>query len=60
MAITSNDEEKIMKETIQKRFGNMFSGKNQPLANVTIQEVEAMKARIAELEAALEAQVGRD
>ena len=47
---SDNEEEKIMKATIQKRFDSMFSGKNQPLANVSIQEVEALKSRIAELE----------
>lgn len=48
---TSNDdEEKIVKENIQKRFSNMFTGKHQPLSNMSIQEVEALKTRVSELE----------
>jgi hypothetical protein len=47
-------EEKIVKENIQKRFKAMFSGKGEPLSNMSIQEVEALKARITELEASLE------
>ena len=49
----SKDEEKIAKEIIQQRFKDMFSGKHQPLSNASIQEVEALKARVAELEAGL-------
>ncbi|HLO14393.1 MAG TPA: hypothetical protein VK206_06170, partial [Anaerolineales bacterium] len=45
-----DDEEKIVKENIQKRFKNMFSGKGQPLSNLSIQEVEALKDRIFQLE----------
>jgi PAS domain S-box-containing protein len=56
MAKTFDDEEKIMKEMIQRRFKSIFSGKNQPLANVTIHEVETLKARIAELEKTLSRQ----
>lgn len=50
---SNDDEEKSMKESIQRRFDNMFSGKNQPLANVSIQEVDALKSRVAALEAEL-------
>ncbi|MBN2117493.1 MAG: cache domain-containing protein, partial [Anaerolineales bacterium] len=46
-----NEEEKIVKENIQKRFKNMFSGENEPLSNMSLKEAEALKARIAELEA---------
>jgi PAS domain S-box-containing protein len=51
-----DDEEKIMKENIQKRFKNIFSGKGQPLSNLSLQEVEALKGRVAALEAELEHQ----
>ena len=47
------DEEKVVKEFIQQRFKRMFSGKNQPLSNMSLQEVEALQARVAELEAEL-------
>ncbi len=48
---TPNDEdERIVKENIQKRFRNMFSGRGQPLSNMSLQEVEALKSRVAELE----------
>ncbi len=45
-----DDNEKVMKATIQKRFEKMFSGKGQPLSNISLQEAEALKARVAELE----------
>ena len=45
-----NEDEKIVKENIQKRFKNMFSGENEPLSNMSLKEAEALKARIAELE----------
>ncbi|MGB8982751.1 MAG: cache domain-containing protein, partial [Anaerolineales bacterium] len=48
-----DDDEKIVKDNIQKRFRNMFSGQGQPLSNMSIQEVEAMQAQIAKLEAEL-------
>ena len=48
--------EKILKSNIQKRFDEMFSGKGQPLSNMSIQEAEDLKARVAELEARLEEQ----
>ena len=44
-----DDEEKIVKENIQKRFKTMFSGKGEPLSNMSIQEVEALKKRVAEM-----------
>src|SRR5687767_4790566 len=47
------EEEKIMQANIQKRFKDMFSGKNQPLSNMSLQDVEALKERVAELEATL-------
>lgn len=46
-------EEEIVKENIQKRFKTMFSGQGEPLSNMTIHEVEGLKARVSELEAAL-------
>ncbi|RPJ28947.1 MAG: HAMP domain-containing protein [Chloroflexi bacterium] len=51
-----NEDEKIVKENVQKRFKNMFSGENQPLSNLSLQEVEALQTRVAELEAQLEGQ----
>ena len=48
-----DNEEKIVKENIQKRFKSMFSGKGEPLSNMSIQEVEALKTRVAEAEAKL-------
>ncbi|RPI95293.1 MAG: HAMP domain-containing protein [Chloroflexi bacterium] len=50
----SKEEEKIVKENVQKRFKNMFTGENQPLSNLSLREVEALKTRVAELEAQLE------
>ncbi|HSL45130.1 MAG TPA: GAF domain-containing protein [Anaerolineales bacterium] len=50
---SNDDEEKTIKETIQKRFKSIFSGKGQPLSNMSIQEVEALQARVAEAEAKL-------
>ena len=46
-------EEEIMKKSIQKRFENMFTGNGEPLTNMSIQEVESLKSRVAELEALL-------
>ena len=34
-----NEEEKIVKENVQKRFKNMFSGENEPPATMSIKEV---------------------
>src|SRR5512140_1023058 len=48
-----NEEEKIVKENIQKRFKNMFTGENEPPATMSIKEVEALQARVAELESKL-------
>src|SRR5512143_2799609 len=45
-----NDEEKIVKENIEKRFKNMFTGENEPLSNMSLKEAEALKARVVELE----------
>ncbi|HMB21994.1 MAG: cache domain-containing protein [Chloroflexota bacterium] len=45
-----NEEEKIVKENIQKRFKNMFTGENEPPSTMSIKEVDALKARVAELE----------
>jgi hypothetical protein len=39
-----NDEEKIVKENVQKRFKNMFSGENEPPATMSIKEVDALAA----------------
>lgn len=50
------NEEEIVKENIQKRFKTMFSGENQPLSNMSLQEAEALKTRVAELEALLATQ----
>lgn len=50
----SSEEEKIVKENVEKRFKNMFSGKNEPLSNLSVREVEALQARVEELEAQLE------
>jgi GAF domain-containing protein len=49
-----DDEEKIMKANIQKRFKDMFSGLGEPLSNMSLQEVESLRARIAQLEKELE------
>jgi hypothetical protein len=49
----SSEEEKIVKENVQKRFKNMFTGENEPPAIMSLKEVEALKARVAELEAQL-------
>jgi GAF domain-containing protein len=46
-------DEKMMKENIQKRFESMFTGEAQPLSNMSIQEVEGLKSRVADLEAQL-------
>jgi GAF domain-containing protein len=46
-------EEEIMKKSIQKRFESMFTGEGEPLTNMSINEVESLKARVAELEAKL-------
>jgi hypothetical protein len=46
-------EEKIMKENIQKRFEHMFTGEGEPLSNMSLQEAEALKSRVAELESRL-------
>jgi len=46
-----SEEEKIVKENVRKRFKNMFSGENEPLSNLSLREVEALKTRVAELEA---------
>jgi GAF domain-containing protein len=51
-----HDEEKIVKENVQKRFKYMFSGENEPPATMSLKEVEALKARVTELEAQLEKQ----
>ncbi|HET9912807.1 MAG TPA: cache domain-containing protein [Anaerolineales bacterium] len=48
-----NEEEKIVKENVQKRFKDMFSGENEPPAILSLKEVEALQARVAELEAEL-------
>lgn len=47
------NEEEIVKGNIQKRFKTMFSGENQPLSNMSLQEAEALKTRVADLEALL-------
>ncbi|HLO33821.1 MAG TPA: GAF domain-containing protein [Anaerolineales bacterium] len=47
------NEEDLVKENIQKRFKSMFSGKGEPLSNMSIQQVEALKSRVSELEAQL-------
>src|SRR5512142_2810301 len=46
-----SDDEKIVKENVEKRFKNMFTGENEPLSNMSLREVESLKARVAELEA---------
>jgi len=48
-----DDEEKIVRENIQKRFKAMYSGKGEPLSNMSIKEVEVLKGRVAELEVKL-------
>ena len=48
--LKEDDDEKTVKENIQKRFKNMFSGSGEPLSNMSLQEVESLKARIAKLE----------
>lgn len=50
---SADDDEKIIKANIQKGFQRIFSGKGQPLSNLSIQEVEALKARVNELETQL-------
>ncbi len=45
-----SEDDDILKDKIEKRFKSMFLGKGEPLSNMTIQEVEALKARVAELE----------
>ena len=49
-------DEEIVKKAIQKRFETMFTGEGEPLTNLSMQQVEVLKARIAELEAKLEVQ----
>ena len=46
-------EEESMKKNIQKRFEGMFTGSGEPLTNMSIHEVEALKSRVAELETQL-------
>ncbi|HSA99653.1 MAG TPA: GAF domain-containing protein [Anaerolineales bacterium] len=48
-----NEDEKIVKDNIEKRFKNMFSGENEPLSNMSLKEAESLKARVAELETLL-------
>src|SRR5215216_1038830 len=55
MAKKPNDdpEEEIMKKNIQKRFEHVFTGEGEPLTNMSIQQIEALKARITDLETKL-------
>jgi PAS domain S-box-containing protein len=52
-------EEEIMKKNIQKRFESMFTGEGEPLTNMSIHEVQALKARVTELETQLAEQKGQ-
>lgn len=48
--VPNDDEAEAMKKMIQERFKSMFSGENEPLTELNIKQVEALKARVAELE----------
>jgi putative methionine-R-sulfoxide reductase with GAF domain len=48
----NDDEDKILKETIHKKFKSMFSDQEPP-AYASLREIEAMQARIHELEVQL-------
>jgi hypothetical protein len=48
--IPNDDEDETMKKMIQERFKSMFSGENEPLTELNTKQVEALKARVAELE----------
>jgi GAF domain-containing protein len=52
----TGDDEKSLAESVQKRFKNLFSGQHEPPSQLSIQQVEALKARVAELEAELSKQ----
>ena len=45
--VHKDNEDEAMKGLIQKRFEHMFSNESQPLSNMSIQEVEALKTRVA-------------
>ena len=50
--ISNDDEEKVLKETIRNKFEKFFSDQEPP-ASAKVREVEAMQARIHELEVQL-------
>jgi len=51
-----DDENKFIQDKIQKQYEDVFLEQNTPPTHLSLREVEALKARVAELEAKLEGQ----
>jgi len=52
--LPKDDEDGAMRKMTQERFKRIFSGKGEPPPDMNIKQVEALKARVAELEAKLQ------
>jgi GAF domain-containing protein len=54
--IPKKKQGKVIQELIQDSYENLFSGQGEPPAYMTIREIEALQARVKELEAQLKSQ----